>query len=71
MREQASGIGAVVLLVVVVIACAVLVGMDKIDGPLFVGAIVGPIVGGSIGYAAGTKGVQQGSQASTTPPPVA
>lgn len=58
------------LLLVVVVACTTfLTSIDKIDGALFMGVVVGPIVGGIIGAIAGVKGVQSGSQATIAPPP--
>lgn len=59
----------VALVALVVIASAVLVGLDKVEGADFMLVVVGPIVGGVIGAVAGAKGVSQGSSASTNPPP--
>ena len=61
--------GVLAVIVVIVICATVLVGLGNLDSGLYVGAIIGPVVGGLIGFVAGTKGVQQGSAASTAPPP--
>jgi hypothetical protein len=60
---------ALVVLVVLIGACTFLVYGDKIDGETFMAVVVGPAVGGLIGFVAGAKGVQQGSQATVSPPP--
>ena len=61
--------GVLAVIVVIVICATVLVALDSLASDLYVGAIVAPVVGGLIGFVAGTKGVQQGSAASTAPPP--
>lgn len=69
MTKNSTVYGVLFVLVVIIICCTVLVGFDKLASDLYVGAIIGPVVGGLIGFVAGTKGVQQGSAASTAPPP--
>lgn len=61
--------GALAVLVFVISACTFLVYTDDVPGNDFMLVVVGPVVGGLIGFVAGTKGVQQGSQASSSPPP--
>lgn len=68
-RDSPAILSVVGLLALAMICATVLAALDKIDGPLLVAAIFAPIVGGGIGFVAGTKGVQQGSQATATPPP--
>lgn len=63
--------GALFILALLIICTTFLVATDDLDADLFVGVVVGPIVGGTVGLVAGVKGVQQGSQASTSPPPEA
>lgn len=69
MTKNSTVFGVLAVIVVIVICTTVLVGMDKLASDLYVGAILGPVVGGLIGFVAGTKGVQQGSAASSSPPP--
>lgn len=69
MTKNSTVYGVLFVLVVIIICTTVLVGFDKLASDLYVGAIIGPVVGGLIGFVAGTKGVQQGSAASTAPPP--
>lgn len=57
------------LLAIVIVCATILVGLDKIDGNLFVGVVVGPIIGGLIGGIAGVKGVQSGAQATLSSTP--
>lgn len=64
-------IGAFVLLLAILGATTFLVASGDIDGETFMAVVIGPAVGGLIGFIAGTKGVQQGSAASTNPPPSA
>ena len=61
--------GVLLILAIIIGCCTFLVAIDDLASDLFMGVVVGPIVGGLIGFVAGTKGVQQGSQASVTPPP--
>lgn len=68
---NAAIIGAFVLLLAILASCTFLVASDNIDGETFMAVVIGPSVGGLIGFVAGTKGVQQGSAASTNPPPQA
>lgn len=70
-RDSSALFAVVALLAVAIIGCTVLVALDKLGGDVFVGVVVGPVIGGGIAFVAGTKGVQQGSQASTSPPPTA
>jgi hypothetical protein len=64
-------IGAFVTLLVAIVAVSLLVWDGSIAGDLYMGVVIGPIVGGIIGFVAGTKGVQQGSAATASPPPPA
>jgi hypothetical protein len=57
------------LLALSIVCSTVLVGLDKIDGELYMAAVMSPIVAGLIGAFAAIKGVQSGSQATTDPPP--
>lgn len=66
-----SVVGGFVILALVIVASTFLVWSDDVSGETWMAVIAGPIVGGVIGFIAGTKGVQQGSQASTLPPPSA
>lgn len=70
-RDQTAILAVVALLAVVVVCATVLVALDKLDGDVYAAVTLGPLIGGGIGFVAGSKGVQQGSQASTTPPPSA
>ena len=63
--------GALGLLTVALVAVSLLVWNGSIDGDTYMAAVIGPIVGGLIGFVAGTKGVQQGSAATSSPPPQA
>lgn len=71
MQNNLAVAGAFVTLLVVVVAVSLLVWDGSIEGSLYMGVVVGPIVGGIIGFVAGTKGVQQGSAATSNPPPQA
>jgi hypothetical protein len=62
-------LGALVVLVIVIVAVSLLVWDGSIEGSLYMAAVISPIVGGIIGFVAGTKGVQQGSAATASPPP--
>lgn len=62
-------VGAFVLLLAILAATTFLVAYDRIDGDAFMAVVIGPSVGGLIGFVAGTKGVQQGSAATASPPP--
>lgn len=62
-------LAALAVICIVIAACTFLVYTDDVPGNDFMLVVVGPIVGGLIGFVAGTKGVQQGSQASSAPPP--
>jgi hypothetical protein len=57
------------LLALAIICATVLAGMDKIEGDLYMAAVMSPIVAGLIGAFAAIKGVQSGSEASVSPPP--
>lgn len=56
------------ILVSIILSCAVLTGMDKLGGDLFITGVIAPIVVAVTGYVAHSKGTQQGSQAATDPP---
>lgn len=71
MESNRVTVGALALLALIVLCATFLVYTDDLQSDLFMGVVVGPIVGGLIGFAAGSKGVQQGSQATLTPPPEA
>ena len=71
MQSNVAVIGAFITLFTALIAVSLLVWDGSIAGDLYMGVVIGPIVGGIIGFVAGTKGVQQGSAASTNPPPQA
>ena len=70
-RDSPALLAVVALLAVAVVCSTVLVATGDLDGNVYAAVVLGNIVGGGIGFVAGTKGVQQGSQASTTPPPSA
>lgn len=70
-RDSPALLAVVGLLAIAVVCATLLVALDKLDGNVYAAVVLGNIVGGGIGFVAGTKGVQQGSQASTTPPPSA
>lgn len=70
MNQQNTTIyGALGLIALLIIAVTLLVWDGSIDGNQYMAVVVGPIVGGLIGFVAGTKGVQQGSAATSSPPP--
>lgn len=71
MTKNSTVYGVLLVLIVIIVCTTILVGFDKLASDLYVGAIIGPVVGGLIGFVAGTKGVQQGSAASSVPPPSA
>lgn len=71
MQSNVAMIGSFVLLIAVLAATTFLVSSGDIAGDTFMAVVIGPVVGGTIGFVAGTKGVQQGSAASTNPPPQA
>lgn len=71
MQSNVAVVGALVILFTALVAVSLLVWDGSIAGDLYMGVVIGPIVGGIIGFVAGTKGVQQGSAASTNPPPQA
>lgn len=62
-------IGAFVLLLALLGCATFLVATGDIDGNTYMAVVVGPLVGGLVGFVAGTKGVQQGSDATANPPP--
>lgn len=62
-------VGALVILALLIVSVSLLVWSGDVEGTLYMAAVISPIVGGLIGFVAGTKGVQQGSAASTNPPP--
>lgn len=63
--------GVLAVLALVVVAVSLLVWDGSVEATLYMGVVVGPLVGGLIGFVAGTKGVQQGSAATSSPPPEA
>lgn len=71
MESNRVTVGALVLLGLIIGCTTFLVYTNDLTSDLFMGVVIGPIVGGLIGFAAGSKGVQQGSQATLTPPPEA
>ena len=66
---SATIVGAFTILALIIAASTFLVWSDDVSGDTWMAVIAGPVVGGIIGFVAGTKGVQQGSQATATPPP--
>ena len=68
-REQPTVLAVVALLALAVVCATVLVGLGKLDGDVYGAVVLGNVIGGGIGFVAGVKGVQQGSQATTSPPP--
>jgi hypothetical protein len=56
-------------LALAVVCATVLVWADKIEGDVYAAVVLGNIIGGGIGFVAGVKGVQQGSEATASPPP--
>lgn len=71
MGNNVAVVGAFTTLLVALIAASLLVWDGAIAGDLYMGVVIGPVVGGIIGFVAGTKGMQQGSAASSSPPPSA
>lgn len=71
MQTNLAVAGSFVILLAVLTATTFLVATGDIAGDTFMAVVIGPVVGGTIGFVAGTKGVQQGSAASTSPPPQA
>lgn len=69
MQSNVAIIGSFILLIAVLAATTFLVATDHIAGDTFMAVVIGPVVGGTIGFVAGTKGVQQGSAATSSPPP--
>jgi hypothetical protein len=69
MQTNIAVIGAFATLLVTIVAVSLLVWDGSIGGDLYMAAVIGPTVGGIVGFVAGTKGVQQGSQATSNPPP--
>lgn len=69
--KNATVFGVLAVLVVIIVCATVLVAIDNLASDLYIGAVVAPVVGGLIGFVAGTKGVQQGSEATSSPPPQA
>lgn len=63
--------GTLAIIALIIVCVSLLVWSGEVDADLYMGVVVGPVVGGLIGFVAGTKGVQQGSAASTIPPPEA
>jgi hypothetical protein len=68
-ESNASLIVGAILLGIILVGCFVLVAIDKLATELFFAVVVGPSVGGVIGHISGAKGVQQGAEAATDPPP--
>jgi hypothetical protein len=71
MRDHTTTLAGTVLIALVIVACAVLVGLDKLDGDLFMGVVIGPVVGGVVGVVGSAQGARSGSQATIDPPPSA
>lgn len=69
MYQNQTVYGVMAILAIIIGCTTFLVATNDLDADLFMGVVIGPIVGGLIGFVAGTKGVQQGSAASTNPPP--
>lgn len=69
MKSNASLIVGAALLALILIGCFALVALDKLATELFFAVVVGPTVGAVVAHVAGAKGVQQGAEASTSPPP--
>lgn len=69
--NQAALLAVVGLLAVAVLCATLLVALGELDGDVYAAVVLGNIIGGGIGFVAGTKGVQQGSQATANPPPEA
>lgn len=69
MNNQSTILGALIVLLAVIASCTFLVASGDLEADLFMGVVVGPTVGGVVGLVAGVKGVQQGSEATATPPP--
>lgn len=62
-------VAAAALMALAMLCSTALVALDKIDGELYMAAVMSPIVAGLIGAFAAIKGVQSGSEASISPPP--
>jgi hypothetical protein len=71
MRDHTTTLAGTVLIALVIVACAVLVGLDKLDGDLFMGVVIGPVVGGVVGVVGSAQAARSGSQATIDPPPSA
>lgn len=69
MTNNTTIYGTLAIIALVIVCVTLLVWDGSVDADLYMGVVVGPIVGGLIGFVAGTKGVQQGSAASSVPPP--
>ena len=55
-------------LLAIILCTTFLVAQDKLAADLYVGVVIGPAVGGLIAYVSHSKGVAQGSEATTDPP---
>lgn len=70
-QNNIAVIGAFICLLTAVVAVSLLVWDGSVNADLYMGTVIGPVIGGIIGFVAGTKGVQQGSDATNNPPPSA
>lgn len=70
-RTNATLLAAIALIGLIIACCTLLVALNELSGDLFVGAVVGPLIGAAVTFVAGVKGVQQGSQSTSNPPPTA
>jgi hypothetical protein len=68
MESNVNLIVAGVTLLTIIICTTVLVALDKLNADLYTGVVIGPAVGGLIAYISHSKGVAQGTEATTDPP---
>lgn len=71
MESHANIIVAGLTLLTIIICTTALVGLDKMSAELYMAVVIGPSVAGLIAYISHSKGVQQGSEATVSPPPSA
>lgn len=68
--ENSFVLGGALVVLLFMISCVTFLAWDGvISGDQYMSVVVGPVIGGLIGFVAGSKGVQQGTQAALAPPP--
>jgi hypothetical protein len=68
MQSNTNMLVAGATLLAIILCTTYLVAQDKLAADLYVGVVIGPAVGGLIAYISHSKGVAQGSEASSDPP---